>query len=73
MRRSEFVQLSAGVAITLPLAARAQQQSGMAVVGYLMPQTPEAGTGDVAAFREGLQGTGFVDGRNVAIEYRWGE
>jgi putative ABC transport system substrate-binding protein len=58
--------------MTLSRAARAQQQSGMPVVGYLAPQTPEAGAGDAAAFREGLQGTGFVDGRNVAIEYRWG-
>ena len=72
MRRREFVQLSAGVFMSLPLAARAQQQSGIPVVGYLTPQTPEAGAGDVAAFRDGLQGSGFVEGRNVAIEYRWG-
>jgi putative ABC transport system substrate-binding protein len=53
-----------------PLAGRAQQPE-MPVVGYLTPQTPEAGAGDVSAFRDGLKAIGFVEGRNVAIEYRW--
>ena len=70
MRRREFVQLAAGAALARPLAAGAQQ-AGMPVIGYLTPKTPEAGAGDVAAFRDGLQGSGFVEGRNVAIEYRW--
>jgi putative ABC transport system substrate-binding protein len=71
MRRREFIQM-AGAVIAWPLAVSAQQQPATIVVGYLTPQTPEAGEGDAAAFREGLHGTGFVDGRNVAIEYRWG-
>ena len=71
MNRREFVKLAAGVAMTWPFAAHAQQPE-MPVIGYLTPKTAEAGADDVAAFRDGLQAIGFVDGRNVAIEYRWG-
>jgi putative tryptophan/tyrosine transport system substrate-binding protein len=71
MNRREFVKLAAGAAMTWPFAAHAQQPE-MPVIGYLTPKTAEAGAGDMAAFRDGLQAIGFVDGRNVAIEYRWG-
>jgi putative ABC transport system substrate-binding protein len=72
MRRREFVQLAAGTVMMWPLAGRAQQP-GMPVIGYLTPETSESGADNVAAFRDGLQAIGFVDGRNVAIEYRWAD
>jgi putative ABC transport system substrate-binding protein len=71
VQRRSFITLFGGV-ILAPRAACAQQL-GIPVIGYLTPQTAEAGAGGVAAFREGLQGIGFVDGRNVTFEYRWGD
>src|SRR5262249_50065474 len=74
MQRREFITLlgtsaamSAGL---LPLAAPAQRAS-MPVVGYLYAGVPELSTNLVAAFRKGLSEAGFVEGRNVAIEYRF--
>ena len=72
MRRRDFIQ---GIAISSawPLAARAQQ-SAMPVVGVLSPEWPNAVTADrLRVFREGLNDTGYVEGRNVMIEYRWAE
>jgi putative tryptophan/tyrosine transport system substrate-binding protein len=69
MRRREFIRLFSGTAIALPFAARAQQPS-MPVVGLVGAETLEADAFRVAAFRNGLRETGFVEGRNVAIEYR---
>jgi len=72
MRRRDFIQ---GIAISSawPLAARAQQ-SAMPVVGVLSAEWPNAVTADrLRAFREGLNDTGYVEGRNVMIEYRWAE
>ena len=72
MHRRDFIKVVAGSAVTWPLAARAQQPT-LPVVGFLNVASADGYQPMVAAFRRGLQETGYVEGQNVAIEYRWAE
>jgi putative tryptophan/tyrosine transport system substrate-binding protein len=72
MRRREFIRLVGSTAVSWPLAARAQP-STMPTVGFLSSRSPKEAEIHVAAFRRGLGESGFVEGKNVAITYRWAE
>src|SRR5499427_8370552 len=71
MRRRDLIILLSGT-VTWPFTARAQQPA-MPVVGYLSATSRDGGEERAAAFRRGLQESGYVDGQNVAIEYHWAD
>src|ERR1700730_11891689 len=72
MRRRKFIAFVGSGVVGFPLAARGQQKP-MPVIGYLNAGSPDSSAQSLTAFRQGLGETGYVEGQNVAIEYRWAE
>jgi putative tryptophan/tyrosine transport system substrate-binding protein len=71
MRRREFIA-GLGGAVAWPIAAQAQQRT-MPLVGFINGGSPDGYRYEAEAFRQGLKETGYVEGQNVAVEYRWAE
>ena len=72
MRRRDFIRVIVGMAAAWPIAARAQQPA-MPVIGFLSSRSPGESADVVTAFRRGLSETGFVEGQNLVIAFRWAE
>src|SRR5262245_7849091 len=72
MRRRDFITFLGGTAVIWPIALRAQQ-SAMSVIGFLSTTSPDDSTERLRVFRQSLKESGYVEGENIAIEYRWAE
>src|SRR6478672_92440 len=72
MRRRDFITLLGGTAVVWPLASRAQQPA-MPVIGFLDSRSPDALADRLRGFRQGLKDSGFIEGENVIVVYRWAE
>jgi putative tryptophan/tyrosine transport system substrate-binding protein len=73
MRRRELITLLGGLTVAWPFSAHAQQPDKLPVVGFLHSAAPDTYARFVAAFRQGLKETGYVEGQNVTVEYRWAQ
>jgi hypothetical protein len=71
MRQRDFIALLGGAAVARPLTARAQQSGKMPRIGWLNPLPPPDGS--IKAFTQGLREFGYVEGKNLIVEYRWGD
>src|SRR5260370_17713335 len=73
MKRREFITLLGGAAVAWPLAARAQQPARLPTVGYMGSATPATQGQWAAVFAQRLRELGWIEGRTIAVEYRWPE
>jgi putative ABC transport system substrate-binding protein len=75
VKRRDFISLLGGAAVTWPLAARAQQAAGMRRIGVLtaFAENDAEAQANITAFRLSLEKVGWIEGRNLAIDYRWGD
>jgi putative ABC transport system substrate-binding protein len=72
MRRREFITFLSGTAVGWPLTLRAQQPAKVSVIWFLNNTSPETYASFVKSFHQGLRQSGYVEAKNVAVEYRWG-
>ncbi len=72
-QRREFIKLLGGAAVTWPLAAHAQRPANLPTIGFIGSDSPDPYADRLRAFRLGLKSAGFIEGQNVAVEYRWAE
>src|SRR5436190_2027636 len=71
MRRRQFITLLGGATATWPVVARAQQP--VPIIGFLHTASPATAAGELVTFRQGLSEMGWIDGKNVALEFAWAE